>query len=199
MGNRQLSAEEAITQALRQRDSPVSRSTLKNADLVKLMAVQLEQTMKLAQAVSATGLTMALAKKGLETSKAVQKSGGSKPLKVSNFFVDEMLQTLSLLKLAGNVTPGKVYATVGTMFVKKVAIAFKFGGSTAQQQCVGAWADLAGAAGVTFLAAPTALTPVTALILVASVAQLGVAGYNAYQCIAPDAAPPAQLPVGKLP
>lgn len=199
MGRQQLSAEEAVTEALRQRDSAVSRSTVKNADLVKLMAVQLEQTLKLAQDASAGGASMALAKKGLETSKLVQKSANSQPLKVANFFVDEMLQTLSLLKLAGDVTPGKVYATVGTMFVKKVAIAFKFGGGTADHQCVAAWADLAGAAGATFLAIPTALTPVTVLILVASVAQLSVAGYNAYACTVPGAERPAQGQAVRLP
>lgn len=175
MTARQISTEDAIAGALRQRDSPQSREALSNADVVKAMAAQLEATLALAKADSAATLALGLAKKGLSHSKLIEKSSGSKALKVGNFFVDEMVQTLSLLKLANAVSPGAAVATAGTVLLKKTATAFNFGATTRDQKCIAAWLDLAGSAAAGAFALPTAMTPIGALILVASAAQVVVA------------------------
>ncbi|OYU98175.1 MAG: hypothetical protein CFE45_17510 [Burkholderiales bacterium PBB5] len=152
----QISAEQAIRGSLRQAGTPAAKAALANADVVKSMAAQLEATLGLVKEGVPLGVsvTLGLAKKGLENSKLVQKATDSKALKIGNFFADEMLQTLSLLKLAADASPGKVAATVGTMFLKKTSAAFNFGATSKDQKCIGAWLDVAGSAAGLGLADP---------------------------------------------
>lgn len=169
-----MSTEQAVRETLRHTDTPAARQALSQADVVKSMAAQLEATLGLVKdgVPLAVSLSLGLAKKGLENSKLIQKASDSKALKIGNFIADEMLQTLSLLKLAADASPGKVAVTVGTVMLKKTSAAFNFGATTREQQCIGAWLDVAGSAAGLGLVAPTIATPIGALLVVASTAQL---------------------------
>ncbi|UFS70711.1 hypothetical protein LPW11_00635 [Geomonas sp. RF6] len=108
-----VSFEEAVRIALSHVDTPATRAAVSSADVLKFMAVQLQEILALAKGGLPTGqqLAFSLSNKALAMSGLVSKDIGSASLKVGNFFVGEMLQTLQLMKVWA-LTPTTAIATI---------------------------------------------------------------------------------------
>ena len=119
------------------------------------------------------------------------KQGDIKGLMIAGSAIQISTQTLALLKLGANATPGAVIAALGAMFTKKASLAFGLAENNKQAKLLEVTTDCAsslftlggaiaigvttGAAGIAF-----SLTPVGWVLLGAALAQAGASAYQAY-------------------
>lgn len=88
-------------------------------------------------------------------------------------------QTLTLLKLGANATPGQVLATVGATFTKKVALAMGLAENDKQAKLIAAFSDCASSVLSAGLAVSAATTPVGWVLVGAALVQLGASAHDA--------------------
>ncbi len=124
-----------------------TQSTEKN-NLLIFSSYMNEELISVFELVKGTGgveKSLIIAGKALSTENLVSELIDSKIGKTVGFASGEVLQTLSLLKLAEVSHPNLIIATIGATYIQKIALAFSFVGDDDKQAAlIGAYAKLIG-------------------------------------------------------
>lgn len=161
--------------------TPNAKAVANNAELTGLLVDILNGT--LAAAEGKLGAALGAADKYGSLADFTGKQLNNSTVRAVGASSQILTQTLGLLKLGSNASPGMVLATVGAMFTKKMALAFGLVDNNRQAQLLGATADFASAALTVGIAAAGLSTPVGWVLMVGAVAQLGATTYKGYAAI----------------
>ena len=181
--------EKAAKQALQLDGSESAKEIDNNADLLSLFVGIVNSSLAAFEGNAAAALGQVDKYAGIAG--YVGKEQGNSNVMATSTAVQISTQTLSLLKLGANATPGAIVAAVSAMFTKKVALAFSLVENDKQAKLISVAADCASstislggalATGISVSAAGVgfALTPVGWVLLGAALAQAGASAYQAY-------------------
>ncbi|WP_028310730.1 hypothetical protein [Derxia gummosa] len=112
------------------------------------------------------------------------KLAGNQGVKTAAASAQIINQTLALLKLANNTSPGVLVGTVGAMFTKKVSLAMGLADDNKQAQLIGAWSDLLSSLLTAGVTAATITTPVGVVLMAGALLQVGVSIYQTAETMA---------------
>jgi hypothetical protein len=172
-----------VRKALEKPNTDACRAVLNNADLFALFVGVVNGS--LAALEGAPSAALGFADKWATVADASGKMTNNKTLRAAAGGTQILTQSLSLMKLGANATPGAVMATVGAMFTKKVALAFGLAEDDKRAKIIAAVADVTSSVlAVGAIGLATTATP--GILIVAAYAQLGVSGYQAYTAMVED-------------
>jgi hypothetical protein len=176
--------------ALRQCETPATKVVVDNSDLLAMFTGIVNGTLAALEGNSSAAL--GLVDKWATVTDVAGKSSGITGLRLASSSVQLVTQTLSLVKLGSAASPGRVVATVGAVFTKKVALMFGMAADEKQAKLVAAAADLVSSTLVVGIgvaevsAAAAGATTVPWILLVGAIAQLGASAYSSYTAFAGD-------------
>ena len=138
---------EVLKQTLRTVDTDATRQVEQNADLLNLFASILNGSLAALDGKTPSEIKISAILGGIDKNASlagfVGKVENSKNFMVGSAAVQLSSQTLTLLKLGANATPGQVLATVGAVFTKKVALAMGLAENDKQAKLIAAFSDCA--------------------------------------------------------
>jgi hypothetical protein len=169
--------------ALRKVNSPATQTIEQNADLLALFVTILNASLSALEGQPLLGLTLGTADKFSAIGDFMGKSANNREVRAAAVSTQLLIQTLGLLKLATNLSTGRVVVTVGAMFTKKVALAFGLVEDSKQAKLIAAGADIVSSILTVGVGAVELSNPVGWVLLVGAVAQFGVSAYNGYAAV----------------
>ncbi|RVU43780.1 hypothetical protein [Rubrivivax rivuli] len=158
--------------------TPAAKAVSQDAELTGLLTDILNGT--LAASEGKLGAALGFADKYAALADFAGKSRQNQTVRAFATSSQILTQTLGLLKLGSNASPGMVLATVGAMFTKKVALAFGLVENDKQAKLVAATADFASAALTVGVAAAGLSNPVGWVLMAGALAQLGATTFKGY-------------------
>jgi len=181
--------EQAARKALQFVGTEEAKEIERNADLLNLFVGIVNSS--LAALEGNTSAAIGQIDKYAGLAGYVGKEKANQSIMATSAAIQISTQTLSLLKLGANATPGAVVTALGAMFTKKVALAFGLAEDNKQVKLVSVAADCASSAislggaiatGVTVGATGVsiAFTPIGWVLLGAALAQAGASAYQFY-------------------
>lgn len=154
-----------------------ARKVALDAELLSKLVDVLNATLNASE--GKVGLLLGWVDKHAALADIAARAGGHQGVKLASTSLQITTQTLSLMKLSAQASPGAVVATVGAMFCKKVSLAFGLVDNDKQAKLVAATADLIASTTTFGLAFAAASNPLGWIIATAAFASAGLAGYNA--------------------
>lgn len=167
--------EPTVIKLLLQAGTQEAKEVAKNPKYVKAIVKQLKYINDMMNAKGGPQRVAALISSvdnGYATGTAGSKD---KTVRISAFAASQLAKTLSLMKMASNVSPGRAMATVGIAFSEKVVLAAGLAAESDRAKCYSALASVALSVGATALTGLSGVGGVLGMMAVASYS------YEAYE------------------
>lgn len=144
------------------------------------------ETVKFASEVASgktAGAVIAYSSKTLTAGKAAAGASGHKGIVAGAAAMQMLLQSASLISLAGKTNPAVLFGSVGAMFASKVSLALGLVEGDKKAKLIGAFAEIAAATlgGTALVAGSATLGVLGGAALVGCVAQVILASYKINQ------------------